>query len=204
MPTDVTAEFCRDPEGFMRDNIVMQWIQHDRDEVISVGVKQIDDAVIDNKARGKVCYFYLKPSAPALSVYWCPYQQNKLKSAMLGNDALFALTVAVTGCSVGLGSGSNGAQMMCHANSAEIGTDWKPYGDAVSAARQAESQDAQLRYKLGQGATIASPVQYKATDTDTMVTFFGVHGLGMPWHLYGLSYRKVGGNRYFHGGVNSY
>ncbi len=204
MATDVTPEFCRDPESFMRDNVVMQWIQHDKDQVIQVGVKQIDGATVDNKARGKVCYFYLKDSAPALPVYWCPYQQNKLKSAMLGNDALFALTVAVTGCSIGLGSGGNGIQMMCHVNSAEIGTDWKPYGDAVAGQRQAESQDAQLRYKLGQEAVIASPTQYRAADKETMVTFFGVHGLSLPWQLYGLSYRSLGGQRYFHGGVHSY
>ena len=118
---DITPEFCANPEGFMADNVVMQWIQHDADEIIKVGVKCIEGATIDNKPKGRVCFFYIKDSTPRLPVYWCPYAQNSVKSAMLGNDALFALTVAVTGCSVGLGSGGKGIQMMCHANSAEVG-----------------------------------------------------------------------------------
>jgi len=162
MATDITEEFCRAPEEFMRANVVMQWIQHDKDEVISVGVKHIDDAVVDNIPNGKVCYFYCKEGAPALPAYWCPYQQNKLKSAMLGNDALFAFTAAVTGCSVGIGSGGGGVQMMCHVNSAQIGNDWK--GTGQEAVRQAQSQDAQLRYKLGNDADLSSPVGYREDD----------------------------------------
>ena len=201
---DVTDQFVAAPEQFMEDNVVMQWIQHDKDEMINVGVKRLEGATVDNKSNGSVCYFYIKDSPPSLPTYWCPYQQNKLKSAMLGNDALFALTVAVTGCSVGVGSGRNGVQMMCHANAAEIGTDYLSVGPEASAARQASSQDAQLRYKLGYDLTLASPNQYRADDTSKMVTFYGVHALNKPWILRGLSYRKLGGQRYWHGGVVTY
>ena len=201
---DITPEFCANPEGFMADNVVMQWIQHDADEIIKVGVKCIEGATIDNKPKGRVCFFYIKDSTPRLPVYWCPYAQNSVKSAMLGNDALFALTVAVTGCSVGLGSGGKGIQMMCHANSAEVGNDWKSVSTEAAAARQAQSQDAQLRYKLGQDLALASPEAYRAADRQTMVTFYAVHGLGLPWTLFGLNYKKIGASIYNHGGVTRY
>ncbi len=123
---------------------------------------------------------------------------------MLGNDALFALTVAVTGCSVGLGSGRNGNQMMCHVNSAQVGVDWKPQGDATARARQTQSQDAQLRYKLGSSATLASPTMYRATDLTNMVTFYACHGLSLPWSLSGLIYKKLGTTVYHHGGITKY
>ncbi len=201
---DISEEFCGDPEGFMANNVVMQWIQHEKAEVIKVGVKYIENAVVQNKPDGKACFFYLKPEPPCLAVYWCPYAQNTLKSAMLGNEALFALTAAVTGCSVGLGSGKNGNQMMCHVNSAQVGVDWKSVSEQEARARQAQSQDAQLRYKLGQDLNLASPTMYRSNELDTMVTFYAVHGLNLSWQLCGLSYRKTGGNQYFHGGVLRY
>jgi hypothetical protein len=201
---DITDAFCGSPETFMANNVVMQWIQHEKDEIIKVGVRYIEGATVQNKPNGKACFFYIKKEPPCLSVYWCPYAQNSLKSAMLGNDALFAMTPAVTGCSVGIGMGANGNQMMCHVNSAQIGNDWKSVSDAEARARQAQSQDAQLRYKLGQGLSLASPTEYRAGDLTTMVTFYAVHGLNLPWKLHGLSYRKTGGTQYMHDGVIAY
>ena len=201
---DITEEFCGSPEKFLADNVVMQWIQHGTPEILKVGVKYIENATVQNKPNGKACFFYIKDQAPCLSVYWCPYAQNSVKSAMLGNDALFALTEAVTGCSVGIGMGKNGSQMMCHANSAQIGVDWKSVSEQAARARQAQSQDAQLRYKLGYDLSLASPTAYRATDLTTMVTFYAVHGLNLPWKLHGLSYRKTGPTQYVHGGVIAY
>ncbi|OZG74138.1 hypothetical protein BTA51_03700 [Hahella sp. CCB-MM4] len=199
---DCTEALVANPERFMTSNVVMQWIQHERPEIVRVGAKYIEGAGVANLHGARVCFFYLKPEPPCLSVYWCPYSQDSFKSTMLGNDALFAMTPAVTGCSVGLGSGDGGVQMMCHVNSARIGVDWR--GTGQEAARQASSQDAQIRYKLGQGATIASPVAYRATDQTTMVTFLALHGLGQPWQLWGLSYRKLGPTNYFHAGFTQY
>ncbi len=199
---DVTEQFCAAPEDFLSKNIVMQWIQRNDAGVFGVGVKMIENAIVDNMPHGKVCFFYEKAEAPSLPAYWCPYQQNNFKSAMLGNDALFAFTPAVTGCSVGIGSGQNGTQMMCHVNSAQIGTDWK--GTGQEAARQAQSQDAQLRYKLGHDLNMLSPTEYRAQDNTTILSVFAVHGLSQAWQLKALNYRKTGQNRYFHAGVQNY
>ena len=94
--------------------------------------------------------------------------------------------------------------MMCHANAAEVGNDWRSVSVDAAAARQAQSQDAQLRYKLGYDLALASPDAYRAADRETMVTFYAVHGLSKPWRLFGLSYRKIGANLYNHGGITNY
>ncbi|MBV1882809.1 MAG: hypothetical protein KUG82_14325 [Pseudomonadales bacterium] len=199
---DITEQFCAGPEKFMEENVVMQWIQRDSADVFGVGVKMIENAVVSNKPNGKVCFFYEKTTTPSLPAYWCPYSQNQFKSSMLGNDALFAFTPGVTGCSVGIGSGSGGSQMMCHVNSAQVGLDWK--GTGQSADRQAQSQDAQLKYKLGNDLSIASPLDYRSADNAVILTVFAVHGLSLPWQLKSLSYKKLGPTRYFHAGVRNY
>ncbi|WP_370979573.1 hypothetical protein [Agaribacterium sp. ZY112] len=61
-------------------------------------------------------------------------------------------------------------------NSAQIGLDWK--GTGQSAARQAQSQGAQIRYRLGADSSM-SPTAYRATDNSTMAAVFAIHGLGL-------------------------
>ena len=205
MPEDVTDAFCADPEGFMRRNVVMQTIPSDTPAGV-IGIRMFAGAAkVEGDGDAKVCFTRLasKGQVPSLPAYWCPYEQDKMKSVMLGDDALFAFTPTMDGCSVGLGSAtSTGAQMMSHVNAARIGREWESEGIATARARQASSQNAQLRYKLGNDANILSPEDYRPKGKMSSTTF-AVHPLGKPWTLYTLTYRKNVQGNYVHGGVKA-
>lgn len=208
---DVTDAFCADPEGFMNNNIVIQKINSSDAGIIAVKVFASPDAKIGNMVGGKVCVMMeaRRGDTPALPAYWCPYTQNELKSAMLGDGALYAFTPTMDGCSIGLGSGANAQQMLCHVNSAAIGAEWSSGGRDLNSlrARQSQSQSAQLRAKLGPNAAIANPADYRLDGTgdhSMSSTTFGVHALGRPWRLRTLRYRKMGTITYFHGGVHAF
>ncbi len=206
MPKDVTEQFCADPEGFMDGNVVLQKIANDTPAGV-IGVRMYaGNAKIDNKPSGMVCYTVLanRGQTPSLPAYWCPYEQNALKSAMLGDDALFAFTPTMNGCSVGLGSSTgSGAQMMSHSNAGAIGAEWESEGLGVARARQSQSQHNQLRFKLGNSALILGPEDYRPNAVMESTTF-AVHALGRPWTLNTLTYRRTGRATYQHGGVTEY
>lgn len=205
---DVTDVFCMDPEGFMRQNIILQKITRTEPGVVNVRVLADSDSKIGNVPGDKVCVMALaKPGVrPALPAYWCPYEQNTLKTAMLGDDALYAFTPTMDGCSIGLGSPSaSGAQLIAHVNASQIGKDWEPdVGMNAARQRQAQSQHNQLRQALGGAATIVNPEDYRLDGTGThsmSSTTYGVHALGRPWKLHTLTYRRMGEKSWFHGGV---
>lgn len=206
MPKDVTKQFCADPEGFLNDNVVLQKIA-DATPAGLIGVRMYaGEAKVDKKPNAMVCYTVLadKGQAPSLPAYWCPYQQNAMISSMLGDDALFAFTPTMNGCSVGLGSSTgSGAQMMCHSNAGAIGREWESEGLDVARSRQSSSQHAQLRYKLGNSALILSPEDYRPNALMQSTTF-AVHLLGKPWALKTLTYRNIGNSTFVHGGVTTY
>ena len=204
---DMTDVFCRSPEAFFAENIVVQRVADDTAGVIDVRVVADDSLKIGNMTNGKVCMMVkARPgTVPSLSAYWCPYLKNTLKSAMLGDDALYAFTPTMDGCSIGLGTPSGGSQMLAHVNAAALGVEWeKTDGLTVGRARQSQSQLAQLQQALGTQASIIGPADYRPDGTGTQSmssTTFGVHALGRPWRLYTLTYRKIGATTYFHGGV---
>ncbi|OUS26971.1 hypothetical protein A9Q99_17330 [Gammaproteobacteria bacterium 45_16_T64] len=202
---DVTEKFCENPEKFMEQNVVLQWIQDPEASLVNVGVKAHVGAKVENKPGAMVCHIYNKSSAPSLPSYWCPYQQNGFKSTMLGNEALFAFTSPVNGCSVGLGSGKGGVQMMAHVNTAQVALDWRDT-DTFSIPhdgpdRQTTGQDAKLKKALGKDSTLVSRRSY---GMDKILTVFAVHGLGLAWQLKAQAYKEVGKNRYHHYGVTDY
>lgn len=203
MPQDITEAFCADPEGFMRRHVVLQTIPNDTPAGV-IGVRMLAGAAkVHQNPDAKVCFTRLatQGQTPSLPAYWCPYEQNAMKSVMLGDDALFAFTPTMDGCSVGLGSATRtGSQMMSHVNAGAIGRDWEDYGLQTARARQSSSQHAQLRHKLGTSAQILSPEDYRPNGQMASTTF-AVHALGRPWSLYTLTYRKTGEGTYVHGGV---
>lgn len=202
---DVTETFCADPEKFMRENVVLQWVSDNGAGLINLGVKAHTDKRVKNLPNGKVCHFYKKDAPPSLPSYWCPYQQNGFRSTMLGNDALYAFTSPVNGCSVGLGSGDHGVQMMAHSNAASVATDWRDAkGFSIPSdgpTRQTTGQDAQIKKALGQDSSLISRTTY---GMDKILTVFAVHGLGLPWKLKALAYRKSSNHVYIHEGVTDY
>ncbi len=209
---DVSELFCMDPEGFMRENIVMQRIGLSDPGLIAVVVYQDTRKKVGNKIGARVCVMAkAKPDQkPALPSYWCPYKDNDIKSAMLGDEALFAFTPTMDGCSVGLGSETDtGAQMLCHVNAKKVGAEWSQKGaDIVTGrARQSASQRAQLVAALGHDATFINPGDYRQDghgEHTMSSTTYGIHALGKPWTIYTQTYRQLSELTFIHGGVTSF
>lgn len=201
---DVTDAFCANPERFMENNSVLipeATVPSDTKAGIQYFQCFSGAATISNKPNGKVCYLKLatENDKPALPAYWCPYEQNGLKSVMLADDALFAFTPTMNGCSLGLGSANGASQMMHHVNAAAIGKEWESVSESEGRARQAMSQFNQLRHSKNCDF-ILGPNDYRQGDNTINSTTFAVQALSRPWIIKTLTYRKTG-NSYFHNGV---
>ena len=202
---DVTEEFCGNPEAFMNNNIVLVSFI---DPLTPAGLQYFTcwqgGAAISNKPNGKVCILKVasEKTRPALPVYWCPYVQYKAISTMLGNEALFAFTATMDGCSVGLGSSNAGNQAFVHVNAAQIATEWESEGADVARARQEASQHAQLMHSHD-CTTIVNPSDYRPQNLRSSTTF-AVHGLGQAWTIKTLTYARSNATNYEHHGVTSY
>ena len=49
--------------------------------------------------------------------YWCPYEREETKFAVIGNQVPFCFTATITGCSIGLGhETANGDKLIIHSN----------------------------------------------------------------------------------------
>ena len=211
MPEYITPAFSANPEGFMEKNIVIQKVPD------ATPAGQLDVVIIVakgygviNRKGGLVCMMAKKPSSveESMNIYWCPYTQNQLKSVMLGNDALYAFTPTMDGCSAALGShGGNGVQMMSHANSGGIGGKLeKSLGIDVARQYQQAAQHIDLEKHLGTVTQIINPSDYRADghgDHTMSSTTFAYHAMGKAWSLHTQTYRKVGTKTFFHGGVDS-
>lgn len=106
-------------------------------------------------------------------VYWCPYQEDSLKSTTVGNAANLMLTAPMNGCSFGVGAAAtDGSRYVAHIN----------MKSQLDAGRK---QDAVLRGSR-LGATIVSPSTYMGDDQDPVhVITFGVrNALTRQWSFY--------------------
>ncbi len=204
----VSERFVLDPEAFMKDNIVLQCVHNDTEGLIDVVVKEGGGhAKIHNRQGGKVCIMMQKGKSdlPSLRTYFCPYNQNELKSTTLGNDALFMFTPTMDGCTLGIGSDAgNGVQRVTHANCARGGASAEAWGIEIAREQQAKLQKNLLISQLGQTLQLISPNMYTTTSHGGRYksTTFGVHGFNMTWEFYTLKYAKLSQLSYIHGGVD--
>lgn len=209
MPEYITPAFSGNPEAFMRKNIVIQKVRDSaKPGLMDVVIIAVKGYAIINSPGGIVCMMAPKPAdvSESMRIYWCPYEQNGIKSVMLGSDALYAFTPTMNGCSVGLGShGGGGNQQMAHVNAGRVGKDWEAQGMDVGRARQASSQHAQLTNKLGHDSTIIQPEDYRLNghgEHQMESTTHASHAFNGAWNLYTQTYRKAGSKTYYHGGLS--
>ena len=60
------------------------------------------------------------PTAGFFNAYWCPYEREETKFAVIGNLADFCFTATITGCSIGLGhEAANGAKLIVRPSGTE-------------------------------------------------------------------------------------
>jgi hypothetical protein len=88
--------------------------------------------------------------------YWCPYQNNALKSTMVWKEGNALFTDKMDGCTFGVGSvGPQGAVRVCHVNENQ----YQVSSNDTAAMEQAQHDEALA--DLGSGAKLFEPAQYR-------------------------------------------
>lgn len=114
------SEFKADPCDFLEKNIVLQM-------VAGTGVVgSTDDFTLVETTKsgtlfnGTACPVYemqLGSSGDLIRAYWCPYEDEKVRSTTLAGDADYMFTAKMTGCSFGVGIPAiDGSVRVAHAN----------------------------------------------------------------------------------------
>jgi hypothetical protein len=213
----VNELFCGNPDHFLRHNIVIQKCPDDppvdlyEHGVLNVKVVEAPgEFSVANLPGGKVCMMIpAKATRPSLPAYWCPYKQNDIRHATLGNDALYMFTPTMDGCSLGVGSPSgNGVCRVSHVNMGRSATAVSPDKPTPEArAQQRKMQKNYLISEHGHGVQILSPAEYQTWDAGGEIdnaiktTTWGLHALGKAWEFYTQSYIKSGSKTYLWAGV---
>ena len=132
--------------------------------------------------------------------YWCPYDQNKTFTCILGNDSRYMFTATMDGCSFGIGSQTgDGTCRVGHSNAGTFGANKEQtYGmDGARQFQRAEQQNL-LKHQMGNNINVISPLNYMADYDGALVlksTTFGYRN-GANWEFYTQQYLRTG-NKYF-------
>lgn len=131
------------------------------------------------------------PTAGFFNAYWCPYEREETKFAVIGNLADFCFTATITGCSIGLGhEAANGAKLIVHSNHGST-------PDTGAGLNVAQTQERDIR-NIG-GTTIHKvfgPSGYRLDSkgrskyTGTVVGWRGAGGAG-PWEFRTQTYEQL-------------
>lgn len=157
------ADFLNNPWNFLSSHIVLMGMEGYGD----AGVKWFKLEKYDRqKAYAVSTIFNLKSdvfllkghiagaTAGYFQAYWCPYEREETKFAVVGSAQNFCFTATITGCSIGLGhETANGDKLVIHSNHGSTAAEGKSV---------AETQEDDIR-GLG-GATIKSvfgPANYR-------------------------------------------
>lgn len=175
------ADFLADPWDFLKKHIVvmgmegygaagLKWFKLERyPRTSAYAVSTIFDIHSD--------VFILKghlggPTAGYFQAYWCPYEREETKFAVVGTAANFVFTATITGCSIGLGhETANGDKLVIHSNHGST----PQHGMTV-----AQTQEADIRALGGQTIhKVFGPSSYRVDSsgngryTGTVVGFRG-------------------------------
>ena len=157
------ADFLNNPWNFLKDHIVLmgmegygaagvKWFKldkYDRQKAYAVSTifnVKSDVFLLKGHIAGATAGFF--------QAYWCPYEREETKFAVIGNQHDFCFTATITGCSIGLGhETATGDKLVIHSN----------HGSTPATGRTvAETQEDDIR-AIG-GATVKSvfsPASYR-------------------------------------------
>lgn len=210
-------DFCDNTLAFMRQNIVYVILPVTTTGVVEVVVEpRVPAATVSNIPVGVVggivaggVYKMRRRAATdarGLTVYFCPYDQNKSKPLMIGNDALWMFTVTMDGCTFGVGSqgvGAAGNVRVVHSNNASQADPKITVAGVSGRAAQGRIQAMFARSHVGPDAMLIEPATYMGNDFGKKSTTFGAHANGAAWSFKALTYRQAG-NVFTHGGIVDY
>jgi len=210
MPKNGSADFVVDPLSFMESNIVVVTMGNMDPGVKAVSLIEFSDAA--GKLHGKTLTVYKlverekNDLGAGFLAYWCPYKNDSIHSVMLGNMAKFMFTPQMDGCSLGIGTQSNGVCRVAHVNTAKYGEDLEgSLGVDAARGEQRKLQKNLLIGELGKNVQIVSPDTYMRDADNSLclkATTFGFHNVNYDWRIYTQRYWKPPGNDYFHRGVH--
>jgi hypothetical protein len=127
----------------------------------------------------------------AFDGYWCPYEQDSVKSTTVWRHGNALFTDKMDGCTFGVGSvGANGAVRVCHVNQSQY-----QVSSADTALMEQHQHDDALA-ELGVGATLLEPSKYRrkqAENEKVAATTFGVRDKNTnTWSFYAQLYTGGG------------
>jgi len=203
-------QFHDDPRQFMQDNIVTcpdNPANLPGNKIVKVTIEAHGAAVITNKPDGAVYVLTFADEPDSLDVYWCPYYNNDVGSAMLGTDADYVFTVSMNACSFGVGSyAAPGVVRVAHANSANSANSYGigSQGDIVPAMTQQAKVQRAFLYGAKATSSIIAFDDYMICDGSfnlrmRSTTFGELSADRAVWKFYTLQY--VNGMTMEHKGV---
>jgi hypothetical protein len=124
MPTQ--ADFLNDPWDFLRHHIVLMGMEGYGDAGVKwfklTRLARNTAYAVSTVSQIKSDVFQLDghrdgPTDGYFQAYWCPYQREETKYAVIGTAANFCFTAQISGCSIGLGHETDtGHTLIIHSN----------------------------------------------------------------------------------------
>lgn len=117
------SEFVKNPVTFLENNIVLQMVAGTGVHGTTGSFTLRPTSKTGYLPGGGSCPVYemhTGSGSESFTAYWCPYEDDKVRSVTLGSAANLMFTAKMTGCSFGVGiPGSDGSVRVAHSNSQE-------------------------------------------------------------------------------------
>jgi hypothetical protein len=164
--------FLEDPVEFMQNNFVTTpeagaFNQTGGKKFFTLEKKANTFARSVERPEAKIPVYFARPASGGdpeglMEIYWCPYEDNSMKSIMVGNEANIMLTAPMNGCSFGVGAAADdGSRYVAHINMKSQNNAWNKQDAILKGSRM--------------GNVIVSPHMYMGEDkSPVLVTTFGV------------------------------
>jgi hypothetical protein len=196
MPTQ--ADFLNNPWDFLKHHIVLMGMEGYGD----AGVKWFKLTPRPrNKAYAVSTIFNIKSdvfvlegllggsTAGYFQAYWCPYEREETKFAVIGTAANFCFTAQISGCSIGLGHETGaGDKLIIHSNHGST---------PAQGLTVAQTQEQDIRALGGQTIhKVFGPSNYRLDSRGrgryqgTVVGWRGPNGAG-PWEFRTQTYEQL-------------
>jgi hypothetical protein len=188
------ADFLANPWDFLKKHLVVmgmegygaagvKWFKlepYPRTSAYAVGTfgTQSDVFILKGHIAGATAGYF--------QAYWCPYEREKTKFAVIGTAAQFAFTATITGCSIGLGhETATGDKLVVHSNRGST---------PDTGLTVAQTQEAAIRAKGGQTIhKVFGPSGYRLDSSGTSRytgTVVGFRGAG-HWEFRTQRYEQL-------------
>lgn len=211
----VVSQFVSNPCAFLESNIVLQMVAGTAVSGNTGNFTLKATTKNGQLANGTTCPVYEMHQGSgkdSFKAYWCPYEDDKVRSVTLSGEADMMFTAKMTGCSFGVGiPGSDGSVRVAHSNSQESDA-LNQIADAMFQAfdPKAKGPNAQMGYleckktsvksqeqgqmlisSKGVGGTLSTEIN-PSLYRGLVVTTFGLRNSSGKWKFYFHAFEQNG------------